>query len=309
MIATPKHVSRQGLARFSTDLSLATWAVLMSLPFVAITAAQDEARENAGDQPNREAQLAGMRRIAEGVNVTVIDDGPREVEMIAEALFRFNDPARDFSDGSIWGFGKKGRPTALLSLSLHPNNGTLGWLYEINSLSSQPVQASIPGMPNWSTRTAGLEFKPVPDAPDVAGKETARKRQLREVSARFAGFESFRKTPDAKLERYELRLLPRPIYWYSDPDAGLIDGAIFLMTYGTNPEIVLVIEVVRENEKLAWRYAMTRISYAELHVEFDKHEIWTQSHLQGTSASNPYWLFFRPTSPEEQAELESKPSK
>ena len=279
------------------------------MTFVTLIPAQDQARDKTGDQPNREAQLAGMRRIAEGVEVAIIDDGPREVEMIAEPLFRFNDPARDFSDGSIWGFGKKGRPTALLSLSLHPNNGTLGWLYEINSLTSRPVQATIPGMPNWSTRAAGLEFKSVPDAPAPAAKDAARRRQFREISARFAGFESFRKTPDAKLERYELRLLPRPIYSYSDPDAGLIDGAIFLMTYGTNPEIVLVIEVVRENEKLAWRYAMTRISYAELHVEFDKHEIWTQPHLQGTNATNPYWLFFRPMSPEEQAELEAKPSR
>jgi hypothetical protein len=267
--------------------------------------AQEKPPRKTGDEPNREAQIAGMRRIAEGLKVAVIHEGPEETEMIADPLFRFNDPARDFSDGSIWGFGKKGRPAALLSLSLHPNEGTLGWLYEINSLSSRSVQAAIPGMPNWSSRTAGLEFKALPDVPTPAAKESGRNRQFREVSAKFVGFESFRKSPDAKAERYELRLIPRPIYRYSDPDAGLIDGAIFLMTYGTNPEIVLVIEVVKEKEaeKLVWKYAMTRISYAELHVEFDNREIWTQAHLQGTNPAQPYWLFFRPLRPEEKEQL------
>ena len=54
---------------------------------------------------------------------------------------------------------------------------------------------------------------------------------------------------------------------------------------------------------------MTRISYAELHVEFAKLEVWTQPHLQGPNATNPYRLFSRPTSPEEQSELERKASK
>src|SRR5438309_1751267 len=102
-------------------LFLATLIALAWQALAGSAPAQDKSPAKTGDEPNREAQIAGMRRIAEGLKVAVIDEGPEETEMIADPLFRFNDPARDFSDGSIWGFGKKGRPAALLSLSLHPN--------------------------------------------------------------------------------------------------------------------------------------------------------------------------------------------
>jgi hypothetical protein len=76
------------------------------------------------------------------------------------------------------------------------------------------------------------------------------------------------------------------------------------MTYETNPEVVLLLEVVLEEEKPVWKYAFTRISYAELHIEFDRREIWTQPHLQGTNSSEPYWLFFRPLRPGELQEAQ-----
>jgi len=280
-----------------TALRVALFASLTSVPLLA---EQEDKAESDADKPDRQAQLAAMRRVATGLAVSIRDDSPGEVEMIREPLFRFNDPARDFSDGSIWGFGTRGRPVALLSLSLHPLNGGLGWLYEINSLARPPVEAKIPGMPNWSTRKSGLEFSELPGGPKPAEKEAGRNRQFRELSARFAGIESFRKDPNGPLERYELRLVPRPIYRYADPENGLVDGAIFLMTYGTNPEIVLVIELVREGEnKPVWKYAFTRISFAELHVDLDGKEVWTQPHLAGTGSSDPYWLFFKPIPPGE----------
>ena len=281
--------------RFPHLAFVAVLAVSGLMP-VAVAVADEQKAESSGDAPDREAQLAAMRKIAGGVKMTVGDEEPREVEMIPEPLFRFNDSARDFSDGSIWGFGSKGRPQAILSLSLHPYNADrLGWLYEINSLTSLPIEARFAGPQTWSTQKPGLEFKDLPGAPAGAAKEAGRNRQFRELSARFAGYESFRKSPNAKLERYELRLIPRPIYRYSDPEQGLIDGALFLLSYGTNPEVVLVIELVRQGEDgSTWKYALTRTSYAELHIELDGKPIWTPPHLDSTAPGDPYWLFFLP---------------
>jgi hypothetical protein len=285
---------RSSILAFILLSALATCLALAAAP-------PDDEPDASVSAPNRELQLAAMRKIAGGLKITVGDEDPREVEMIGEPLFRFNDSARDFSDGSIWGYGGKGRPLAILSLSLHPHNGDrLGWLYEINSLTSLPVEGRFAGPQTWSTRKPGLEFQELPNGPAGAARESGRNRQFRELSARFSGYESFRKSPTAKLERYELRLIPRPIHRYADPDTGLIDGALFLLSYGTNPEVVLAIELVREtDERTVWKYALTRTSYAELHVELDGKPIWTPPHLDGTRSSDPYWLFFLPVKNEE----------
>lgn len=247
------------------------------------------------DAANRKAQMAAMRRIAEGVSVTVSDDAQGQLELFPEALFRSYDPAREQTDGTIWAYGKKGRPAALLTLSLHPRgDGTLGWLYEFNSLTHRPVSAKVPGHIAWSTRQVGLEVKPIPDAPPAAEKEVGRTRQFRDLSARFTGYEMLVKGPNAPAEHFELRLIPRPIHRYSDPDRGLVDGAIFLFTHSTNPEIIMLIELVREGEKSVWKSGFARCAFAEVHVELDGKKLWTQPHLQGTPATDPYWLFFKP---------------
>jgi len=237
-----------------------------------------------------------MQRIASGTTITVTEEVPHELEIIPNALFRFHDPARNQSDGTIWGFGTTGRPAALLTLTLHPRtDGPPGWLYELNSLSSGPVAAKLRDQPApWSTRQSGLELKLLPDAPPAAEKESGRTRQFRDLSARFVGFEFLKKELTGPFERFQLRLIPHPIYRYSDPENGLIDGAIFLMTHTTNPEIIMVIEAVREDDKSVWKYGFARCAFAEVHVELDGKDVWTQPHLNGTGRSDPYWLFFRP---------------
>jgi hypothetical protein len=257
----------------------------------------DEAPANPPESDKSKARMAEMRKLAAGLQVMVGDANPVEAELIPEALFRCQDPARELSpDGAVWGYGKKGRPAALLSLTLKPARPDRrgGWMMELDSLASGPVQAAVlPGL-TWATRKPGIEFKEFPGAPPAAEKEAGRGRQFRELSARFTGYESLlAKGPDAPAERYELRLIPRPIHRYSDPDRGQIDGAIFLMTYSTNPEVILVIELVKEGQKNVWKYAFNRIAYAELHVDLDGKEVWRQPHLQGTSINDVYGMFYK----------------
>jgi hypothetical protein len=242
-----------------------------------------------------------MRRIVTGIQTTVTQDTPREAEVIADPLFRFNDPARRVLDGTVWGFGKTGRPAALLSLSLFPRgDGSNGWLYEFNSLTNRSVEAKKNGAQIWLTRQPGLEFKELPDAPVPADAPTARSRQFRDMSSRFTSFLYLRKDSNAERERFELRLIPHPAHRYADSTNGLTDGAIFFFTHGTNPEAAMLIELVQtENNKAVWKCAFTPISYAELHVELDGKEVWTTPQLLLTVASDPYYLFAERVQPGE----------
>jgi hypothetical protein len=181
-----------------------------------------------------------------------------------------------------------------LNLYLTNEGVPSGWLHEFNSLSNSLVEAKASGGRDWSSRKPGLEFHKVLAAKAVAEKESERTRQLRELSARFAGFEHLREDGDGS-GRIELRLVPRPVYRYSDPEQGLVDGAIFFMVHSTNPEAALILEAVREGDKdPGWQYALTRLTIAELHVELDGDEVWTLPQLNSTAPTDPYWVFFQP---------------
>lgn len=251
--------------------------------------------ETNGGSSDRKAQMEAMRRVATDITVKITDEREREFDVIPVALFRSQDATRDEFDGTIWGYGKTGRPAALLTLVLQATgNGAHKWLYELNSLSSRPVEARIPGFPlGWSTRKSGLEMIDLPKAPAGAENDAGRTRQFRELSSRFTGFEMLEKSANGPLQRFELRLLPSPIHRYSDREKGLVDGAIFLMTHSTNPEIIMVIELVRDGEQSLWKCGFARCAFAEVHVELDGKDVWSQPHLQRTSASDPYSMFVR----------------
>jgi hypothetical protein len=278
-------------------------AVLLALERVHLASAEDRGTEDQAarkseDSTEAKAQMAVMQQIASDVKMKVTDGGTqRDVDLIPDALFRSSDPARNWFHGSTWAFGGKGRPVALLSLSLYRTNtgAASGWLYEFNSLSSLPVESKTPGGQAWSTRKPGLEFKELPGAKTVAEKEGGRTRQFRELSNRFAGFESMREGANDKPERIELRLVPRPVYRYSDSKQSVVDGAIFFMVHSTNPEAALVLEAVSEKDKdPVWKYAFTRLTIAELHVDLDGKEVWTLPQLNNTSPTDPYLVFFKP---------------
>ena len=74
----------------------------------------------------------------------------------------------------------------------------------------------------------------------------------------------------------------------------LIDGGMFVVAYGLNPEIVLLLEARREGSTSpAWYCGFARIAIAKVQVDVDSKEIW--SHSAGVEGpDDTYWLFSRP---------------
>jgi len=65
-------------------------------------------------------------------------------------------------------------------------------------------------------------------------------------------------------ERFEwvLRPLSKPIYRYGCPPADVMDGAIFALLQGIDPEVVMLLEARRPEKggDFAWRYALVRFT-------------------------------------------------
>src|SRR4051794_6067653 len=96
------------------------WAVVVPLGLeVAVPrlAAQVEGRRDVQGGATA-VRLRAMREIAEGVAMEMDRGGARvRVAMRDEPIYRFNDPARQFSDGTVWAWTISGRPVALLTVS------------------------------------------------------------------------------------------------------------------------------------------------------------------------------------------------
>src|SRR5262249_29477722 len=148
-----------------------------------------------------------MREIAEGLTVEASDGGPlAKCELLKDPVYRFNDPARLFSDGTVWAWGRKGRPAAILSAAPFTNDGGDSfWLCELTSLSGKTVTAAGPGV-SWKPAGPGVTPRPIPGSDAPAGDEAKRLRQMKELARRFKAHEFYQPRGSSATERYELRL-------------------------------------------------------------------------------------------------------
>ena len=243
------------------------------------------------------ARLSAMRSLADNVTVEESAGVPvEEVERLPEPVYRFNDPARQYSDGTVWAWGRSGRPIAVLTLSRDrsPDEG-LRWIAELTSLAPGPLSATVAGIGTWQPSVAGVITRKFPNAPLPAEEPAKRLRQMKELTRQITAYEYFKPPNHATRERYELRTLPQQVHRYADADDGLIDGGMFLISYGLNPELILLVEARREgSSEPAWYYSLARIAIAELHVDFKSKPLW--SHPGGFSRGphDIYWTFAKP---------------
>ena len=175
-------------------------------------------------------------------------------------IFRYTDPARRYVAAAIWKLGTTRRPKALMTTELHRSyRGRPRIVYEYLSLT--PVKfAAVGGDVAWRPEGSAIEFQPIPGASRPEATPQRRLLQMRELSKQFQGKEV------VENEKCELRLLPQPVDRYTPTSANRADGAVFLLTYGTNPEIALFIESDGEQ----WSFAAGRLagaSHIDLSIE------------------------------------------
>jgi hypothetical protein len=188
--------------------------------------------------------------------------------LMERPLLRFDDPARDFHDATLWAWGPAGRPVGLVAIERYSQS----WSYEFVSLTPNHVSAVTEHGVRWTPRKPGVDWREVPNAPAPANSAVRRLSQMKMLVRRFEASES---TPDG--QEYHLRLLSRPIRLYSDPKAGLVDGALFVFAYGINPEMLAVLECREERPaKPKWLYSFAPLTTARVEVRLGDQIVWTK---------------------------------
>ncbi len=209
------------------------------------------------------------------------------LEMLSNPLMTYGDAARNNEAGTLWAWGKSGRPVAILELYRNIGIGQ-PWVHAQTLTSPELIQLKGPTGHRWTPKKSHFVLNDVPDSPEVSSQPAVRLRQMKEISRRFEAHEFW----DPSNSRFELRLLVQPIHRYQDEAAKLTDGAVFVLAHGTNPEVLLQIETHAGEKPPRWKYSLVRLGSAELHVLLDGKEVWTEPRTPGVVGQpvDPYWL-------------------
>jgi hypothetical protein len=205
-----------------------------------------------------------------------VESAPKqELEFKKEPVFNWSNPTRSgLQQGVVFLWLRDGRPAALGSIFSQPEEKLPGRriIHEFHALDREKLLVDRPDASNEWKPQAGLARKELTDAAAPAATAPARLVQMRRLAQEFTGFEL-----DQEGKRWELRLLPAPLYRYPSAKTGVIDGALFTLvsTAGTDPEVLLLIEAREEGGKKRWEYACGRFSDRNLRVQRKGQEVWS----------------------------------
>jgi hypothetical protein len=237
-------------------------------------------------QPSGEEETLRRRRmellesVAADFEIRKNEEGVEPLARSKAPILRWSNPVRDFvNDGLVflWLDGK--RPEAAVtvwarSLEADLRQGEL-WR-ECVTLSARPLVLRREEQLLWSPQPAAVVNQPLPDADAPQATPSRRLIQMREIAR------SFQATTYKMEAPHELRLLPRPLYRYSDEEAGVLDGAMFAFVEGNDAEALLLLEAATDSGRIpaAWRFTLGRMTSYRVVIRRDDREIFDVA---------PYW--------------------
>ncbi len=157
--------------------------------------------------------------------------------------------------------------------SIYPWAGNL--VHELETISRTPFTMSRDGAVAWRP-VSGLTFRPIPGAPVPDAKPVARLREMKELADRFEVTMLGWNADDSDRER--LRRLPKEFFRHKPESPEVLDGAVFGFVKGTDPEAVLVIEVVPGADASAaarYEFAFARATSGGLEARLGDDVVWT----------------------------------
>ncbi len=254
---------------------------LLSIPLFALQFASLSAQERTGADGYGEARTPTLYVDQVELRIARTDD---LVAPIVRPLFSYSDSARRIAEGGIWAWGD-GRPVAMTKSWRNP----VGTRTRAFSLTSEELVVAMgPQGKLWKPESVQVTPTPLRGGPAPEQSESARLRQFKEQARRFSAHEIW----DPDNSRFEMRLLIQPVHRYHDEPHQIMDGAIFLLAVDNNPQILLLLEMLKvEVDGCFWQYLLARVSSAELHAALDGKEVWSQGRTPGIigKPTDSYW--------------------
>jgi hypothetical protein len=190
---------------------------------------------------------------------------------------------RFYSDTYVW--THEGRPEVIVSITqVHGPRRAMET--EIHSLSTGLPLLSHNGKVIWEPERAGVELKPISDAPKPGETAAVRLAQMRKLAAQYSVVADY-----GGMKKEDMRLLAAPVYRYASEKQGVTDGALFAFVRATDPEAFLMIEARKTRDGVEWQYAFARYNPCGLRATRDDREVWKVDPLSvkvNTDPKQPY---------------------
>lgn len=147
-------------------------------------------------------------------------------------FYTFSDSTRKITSGTVWIWGKQGRPAAIMTLSTQQKRR----YFEFRSICDQKLKFNVLGIA-WEPQPSWDPIK-IQNGPKPTSSKPRRLTQMKELVSRFrCEVDESSRGRGITL----LRILPTPIYRYEDTEKQL-DGCVFAMCREGDPEAVLILE-------------------------------------------------------------------
>lgn len=231
-----------------------------------------------GQAPAEELQPVDKQQIEAALKLTTAEAGKyafqlegskSSPELRAEPLLRWSNPNVGEVHGNVFLWTVNDRPAVVGSLFKWFTPHT-HMSHEFHSLSEQPLTAKYENQEKWRTKTGGVSFTALPDAPAPAATAAQRLLQMKRFAKDFAATKQERDG-----NKVELRLLTQPIYRYAAEQEEIVDGGMFALVQGTDPEVFLLLEARGEPAAPRWMFAPVRMNGVGFELRYQEKPIWT----------------------------------
>jgi hypothetical protein len=213
----------------------------------------------------------------------------RPLKFVDKPVFHWKQDDDWWGDVFVWTY--QGRPEIVGCVLASDKKGESRTIaHEFHTLAFDPLPTVPTTAGSWQAKE-GVSLLPMADAPKPAATEGLRLTQLRKLAREFTVSMEHEGQP------WELRLLPQPLYRYSSPKRGVIDGAIFayVWTKGTDPEFLLMLECRKGQPDPTWSWIPARFTTRALTVTRGDEQVWTCPSAPGWTQGDrfePYMSFF-----------------
>ncbi len=242
------------------------------IPVTVCSAAVIVCGQSVAQDDDRAARTTkALIQIASEYQISLTDP-PQPVSFHKEPLLVWVNPVRHSQQGVVHVWTHEGRACVIGGVFVNTiDTGSIQIIHELHSLAPTGLTATLPRLGNvWHPAGAGVEFRLLPGAPAPADSRARRLLDMRRLGRAFSAH-----SIDFEGGRWELRLLPQPLYRYETGD-DIHDGAVFSMVSnaGTDPEILLTFEVRDTQQGPRWHYAAARFSDLRLYLDHNGRRVW-----------------------------------